>query len=77
LDAGSKLALEQLIPEGRIRLRRSPVLLAAMMSAGIKSDLFGNAWFSKRHAVNRIDALVALAIAVGAATSNADMGVIT
>jgi phage terminase large subunit-like protein len=74
---GSKLALEQLILERRIRLRRSPVLVAAMMSAGIESDPFGNAWFSKRRALNRIDALIALAMAVGAATSNEDVGVIT
>ena len=66
---GSKLALEQLILERRIRLRRSPVLIAAMMSAGLDSDPFGNAWFSKRKAVNRIDALIALAMAVGAATT--------
>ncbi|MDO9712445.1 terminase large subunit [Paracraurococcus lichenis] len=68
---GSKLALEQLILEGRIRLRRSPVLISAMMSAGMESDPFGNAWFSKRRAVNRIDALIALAMAVGAATGAA------
>jgi phage terminase large subunit-like protein len=66
---GSKLALEQLILERRIRLCRSPVLIAAMMSAGMESDPFGNAWFSKRKAVNRIDALIALAMAVGAATA--------
>jgi phage terminase large subunit-like protein len=71
---GSKLALEQLILERRIRLRRSPVLIAAMMSAGMESDPFGNAWFSKRKATNRIDALVALAMAVGAATSGLETG---
>lgn len=71
---GSKLALEQLILERRIRLRRSPVLIAAMMSAGMESDPFGNAWFSKRKATNRIDALIALAMAVGAATANLDAG---
>jgi phage terminase large subunit-like protein len=69
---GSKLALEQLILERRIRLQRSPVLIAAMMSAGLESDPFGNAWFSKRKAVNRIDALIALAMAVGAATTVAE-----
>ena len=69
---GSKLALEQLILERRIRLRRSPVLIAAMVSAGLDSDPFGNAWFSKRKAVNRIDALIALAMAVGAATTVAE-----
>lgn len=68
---GSKLALEQLILERRIRLRRSPVLISAMMSAATESDPFGNAWFSKRRAVNRIDPLIALAMAVGAATGSA------
>jgi phage terminase large subunit-like protein len=71
---GSKLILEQLILEKRIRLRRSPVLISAMMSATTENDPFGNFWFSKRKAVNRIDALVALAMAVGAATSQADGG---
>lgn len=66
---GSKAALEAAILDGRIRLRRSPVLISAMMSAVVEEDPYGNAWFSKRHAVNRIDALVALAMAVGAATS--------
>lgn len=65
---GSKMALESLILEKRIRLRRSPVLISAMMSAAIEGDPFGNFWFSKRRAVNRIDALIALAMAVGAAT---------
>lgn len=66
---GSKLTLETLILERRIRLRRSPVLISAMMSAATENDPFGNFWFSKRKATNRIDALVALAMAVGAATS--------
>jgi phage terminase large subunit-like protein len=69
---GSKMLLEQLILERRIRLRRSPVLISAMMSASIEEDPWGNAWFSKRRAVNRIDALIALAMAVGAATSQAE-----
>lgn len=66
---GSKLTLESLILERRIRLRRSPVLISAMMSAATENDPFGNFWFSKRKATNRIDALVALAMAVGAATA--------
>lgn len=66
---GSKLTLENLILEKRIRLRRSPVLISAMMSAATEHDPFGNYWFSKRRAVNRIDALVALAMAVGAAAA--------
>ncbi len=66
---GSVLALEELILERRIRLRRSPVLISAMMSAAVEHDPFDNRWFSKRRAVNRIDALVALTMAVGAATA--------
>jgi len=66
---GSVVALETLILEKRIRLRRSPVLISAMMSAAVEHDPFDNRWFSKRKAVNRIDALVALTMAVGAATA--------
>src|SRR5258708_1444882 len=65
---GSVLSLETLILEKRVRLRRSPVLISAMMSAAVEHDPFDNRWFSKRRAVNRIDALVALTMAVGAAT---------
>lgn len=65
---GSKLMLETLILERRIRLRRSPVLISAMMGAATENDPFGNFWFSKRKATTRIDALIALAMAVGAAT---------
>lgn len=64
---GSKLALETLILEKRIRLKRNPVLISAMMSAAVESDPFGNFWFSKRKATNRIDPLIALAMAVGSA----------
>lgn len=65
---GSKLMLELLILDGRIRLRNNPVLISAMMSAATEHDPFGNFWFSKRRAVKRIDPLIALAMAVGAAT---------
>jgi phage terminase large subunit-like protein len=65
---GSVLALETVILEQRIRIRRSPVLISAMMSAAVEHDPFDNRWFSKRRAVNRIDPLVALTMAVGAAT---------
>lgn len=60
-------ALENLILEGRIRIRSSPVVIAAMMSAAIERDAFDNRWFSKRRATNRIDPLVALTMAVGVA----------
>ncbi|RVU17487.1 terminase large subunit [Methylobacterium oryzihabitans] len=64
---GSIRALETLILERRIRIRRSPVLISAAMSAVLSHDPFDNAWFEKRKATNRIDAIVALAMAVGAA----------
>jgi len=66
---GSLAELETLILEGRIRILRNPVLISAIMSAAIERDPFNNRWFSKRRAVNRIDAVVALAMAVGAATA--------
>jgi phage terminase large subunit-like protein len=71
---GSVDALETLILEGRIRLRRSPVLISAMMSAAVERDAFDNRRFSKRRAVNRIDALVALTMAAGKAVAGADPG---
>jgi phage terminase large subunit-like protein len=69
---GSVTALETLILERRIRIRRSPVAISAIMSAAIEADAFDNRWFSKRRATNRIDPLVALAMAVGAATAGGD-----
>jgi hypothetical protein len=65
---GSKLTLT-LILERRIRIKRNPVLVSAMMAAVTENDPFGNFWFSKRRALSRIDALIALAMAVGAATA--------
>lgn len=66
---GSIAELESLILDGRIRLQRSPVLISACMSAAVESDPLENRWFAKRKATNRVDAVVALAMAVGAATS--------
>jgi phage terminase large subunit-like protein len=63
---GSLLELEQLILERRIRFKRNPVLISAMMSAAIEEDAFANRWLSKRRAVNRIDAAVAMCMAIGA-----------
>ena len=65
---GSVNELETLILEGRIRIKRNPVLISAAMSAVTEKDPFDNRWFSKRKATNRIDPIVALAMAVGAAT---------
>lgn len=64
---GSVRDLEDAISEGRIRIRRNPVLISAIMSAVTDNDRWGNYWLSKDRATNKIDAAVALAMAVGAA----------
>ncbi|MDQ0305321.1 terminase large subunit [Ancylobacter polymorphus] len=61
--------IEDALLEGRIRVRRNPVLISAMMSAVTDNDRWGNRWLSKDLAVNKIDAAVALAMAIGAAAS--------
>lgn len=66
---GSLNELEAVILEERIRIRTSPVIISAIMSAAIERDPFDNRWFSKRKATNRIDALIALAMALGSATA--------
>jgi len=68
---GSVIELEGAILDQRIRLQKSPVLISAMMSAAVERDAFDNRWFSKRRAVNRIDPLVALAMAAGKAAQGA------
>jgi len=64
---GSLLALEQAIIDGRIRLRISPVLISACMSAATDKDALENRWLSKQKATQRIDPAVALCMAMGAA----------
>jgi hypothetical protein len=66
---GSVTELENLIVDGRIRLRSSPVLMSALMGATFNHppDPHGNRWFVKTRASVRIDAAVALAMATGAA----------
>lgn len=66
---GSLVELESMILEKRIRILSSPVTISAIMGAATERDPFDNRWFSKRKATTRIDPLVALAMAVGAATS--------
>jgi len=66
---GSVREVEDAILEGRIRLRRNPVLISAIMSAVTDEDRWGNRWLAKERAVNKIDCAVALAMAVGAACS--------
>ena len=62
---GSVKLVEQLLLEGRLRLQNNPVLISAMMSAVIERDPWGNYWLSKERAVNKIDAAIALCMAVG------------
>lgn len=66
---GSIRLLEDALLEGRIRLKRNPVLISAMMSAVIEEDKWGNHWLAKTRSVNKIDAAIALAMALGAAMS--------
>ncbi|MBB3972771.1 terminase large subunit [Hansschlegelia beijingensis] len=73
---GSVAALEELILEERVRIRRSPVMMAALMGVHIETDpLMGNSWFNKNKTSNRIDPAVAAAMAVGAATDGAPVHV--
>jgi phage terminase large subunit-like protein len=66
---GSVRHLEELLLEGRIRLKRNPVLVSAMLSAVTEEDRWDNHWLAKTRSINKIDAAVALAMAVGAAMS--------
>jgi phage terminase large subunit-like protein len=64
---GSIRLFEDALLEGRIRLKKNPVLISAMMSAVIEEDKWGNHWLAKTRSVNKIDAAIALAMALGAA----------
>lgn len=66
---GSVRAFEEALLEGRLRIRRNPVLVSAIMSAVIEEDKWGNHWLSKLRSANKIDAAVAVAMALGAAIS--------
>jgi phage terminase large subunit-like protein len=70
---GSLSALEELVLEERIRLRMSPVLMAALMGAAVETDpLMGNQWLSRaKSGYKAIDPAVALCMAVGAAVDGA------
>jgi phage terminase large subunit-like protein len=69
---GSVRILEEMLLEKRIRIKRNPVLISAIMSSVIEEDKWGNHWLAKTRSVNKIDAAVALCMAIGAAsiTSN-------
>lgn len=68
---GSVRLLEDAILERRIRFLRNPVLISAMMSAVTEEDRWGNHWLSKSRSTNKIDAAVAVAMALGAAMAGA------
>lgn len=65
---GSVSELENMIIDGRIRLRRNPLLMTALMGSMFDRDPQDNRWFVKAKASVRIDAAVALAIAIGFAS---------
>lgn len=67
---GSLRLLEDALLEGRIRLKKNPVLVSAMMSAVIEEDKWDNHWLAKTRSINKIDAAVALCMAFGAAHSS-------
>ena len=70
---GSVRLLEDALLEGRIRLLRNPVLISAMMSAVAEADKWGNHWLAKTRSVNKIDAAIALAMALGAASAGQEV----
>lgn len=72
---GSVRLLEDALLENRIRIKRNPVLVSAMMSAVPEHDKWGNYWLAKTRSTNKIDAAVALAMAIGAAESGASADV--
>lgn len=64
---GSVRIVEDAVSEGRLRLLNNPVLVSAMMSAVTEEDKWGNHWLAKTRSINKIDAAVALCMAMGAA----------
>jgi phage terminase large subunit-like protein len=64
---GSLRLFEDALLEGRVRLKRNPVLISAMMSAVTDEDKWNNRWLAKTRSTNKIDAAVAATMAMGAA----------
>lgn len=61
--------LEHAVIEGRMRIARNPVMSWCAASAVLEADAQGNRKFAKQKATGRIDGVVALAMAMGAATT--------
>jgi len=64
---GSVKHFEEALLEGRLRLLRNPVLVSAILSAVTEGDRWGNHWLTKVRSINKIDAAIALIMALGAA----------
>jgi phage terminase large subunit-like protein len=62
--------VEEAILDGRIRFKKNPLLISAIMSAITESDPWGNYWLAKRKSLNRIDPIIAVCMAVGAAMAS-------
>jgi phage terminase large subunit-like protein len=58
-------SFEQLLLERRIRIKRNPAVISAIMSAVTDSDRWDNYWLAKERSANKIDAAVALCMAIG------------
>ena len=69
---GSLRMLEEAILERRIRFKRNPVLISAMMSAVTDEDKWDNRWLAKQRSTNKIDAAVAMCMAMGAAAATVE-----
>lgn len=61
--------LEDAMLEKRVRFKKNPVLISAMMSAVTEEDKWDNRWLAKQKSVNKIDAAVAMCMAFGAANA--------
>ncbi|MFW6331495.1 MAG: terminase large subunit, partial [Gemmatimonadota bacterium] len=59
--------LEEAVLHGRLRVRKNPVLTWNSASAVLETDAQGNRKWEKRKSTGRIDGIVALSMAVGAA----------
>lgn len=66
---GSVKEFEDAVLEGRVRMKNNPLLISAIMSAVLEQDKWDNKWLAKRKSLNRIDPIVALCMAFGAANS--------
>jgi len=62
--------LEQAVLQSKLHVKRNPALTWCSASAVLEADAKGNRVFTKRRSTGRIDGIVALAMAIGAASGN-------